>query len=134
MASDKPKRKKKKKDGRPFLESGRLILYTLVATFVFSLIALLGLHWTPVQAMLIHLGFVSLVTFSVFAIDKLRAKHSARRVSEFNLMALGALGGAAGGLLAMAVLRHKTQRTVFTIGLPILMFIHGVGVAVVLLR
>ena len=99
-----------------------------------ALVVLLGLRLTPVQTMYAHVGFVSLITFMVFAIDKLQAKRSGRRASEFNMMTLGALGGAAGALLAMAAFRHKTQHALFTVGLPTLLFVHGVIVAVVMMR
>lgn len=131
MGSDKPKRKK---NTRPLLESGRLILYTLIAALILVLVVLLGLRLTPVQTMFAHLGFVSAITFVVFAVDKLQAKRSGRRASEFNMMALGALGGAAGALLAMAAFRHKTRHALFTVGLPTLLFVHVVVVAVVMMR
>lgn len=131
MASDKSVRAKK---GRPFLESGRLPLYTMVTCVVLWLVVLLGFRLDPLQTLLVHLGFVSLVTFLVFGLDKIKAKASGRRASEMNLIALGALGGALGGLLAMATFRHKTQRNLFKIGLPVMLFVHGVIVAVVLLR
>ena len=126
-AKSKPRR-------RPFLESARVLTYTLVASIVIALIALLPAQFTAPQAMLLHVAFVSLVTLLVFGIDKLRAGRGKRRASEFNLFALATLGGAAGGLLGIALFRHKAQRATFTVGLTVLVFVHGVLLAVVWLR
>lgn len=131
MGSDKSRSSRK---ARPFLESGRLVLYTVIASGVVWLVALLWFRFTLIQSLFTHIGFVSLVTFLLFALDKLKAKTAGRRTSEMNLMALGTIGGALGGLLAMVALRHKTQRVMFSVGLPMLLFTHSVVVAVVVLN
>jgi uncharacterized membrane protein YsdA (DUF1294 family) len=51
--------------------------------------------------------------FVAFGFDKWRATRSGRRVSEFSLALLGALGGWPGGLLGMKVFRHKTAKPSF---------------------
>ena len=51
--------------------------------------------------------------FIAFGFDKWRAAGSKRRVSEFSLALLGALGGWPGGLLGMKVFRHKTAKRSF---------------------
>ena len=76
MGSDKPRSDKKAK---PLLESGRLILYTMIAAGVVWLVFLLWLRITPIQSLCAHLGFVSLVTFLVFALDKIKARAARRR-------------------------------------------------------
>jgi uncharacterized membrane protein YsdA (DUF1294 family) len=53
------------------------------------------------------------VTFVAFGFDKWRASAGKRRVSEFSLALLGALGGWPGGLLGMNVFRHKTAKLTF---------------------
>jgi uncharacterized membrane protein YsdA (DUF1294 family) len=55
----------------------------------------------------------SIVTFLVFGFDKWRAGGGRRRVSEFTLVSLAALGGWPGGLLGMNVFRHKTAKWTF---------------------
>jgi uncharacterized membrane protein YsdA (DUF1294 family) len=52
-------------------------------------------------------------TFIAFGFDKWRASRSKRRVSEFSLVLLGALGGWPGGLLGLNVFRHKTAKLTF---------------------
>lgn len=56
---------------------------------------------------------LSVVTFLVFGFDKWRATGSKRRVSEFSLALLGAIGGWPGGLIGMNVFRHKTAKFTF---------------------
>ena len=58
-------------------------------------------------------GLTSVLTFLLFGYDKFSAGRSGRRVSEFQLVLLSALGGWLGGLLAMLVFRHKTAKRSF---------------------
>lgn len=67
------------------------------------------------------LAAVSLVTFCVFRLDKRRAVRHERRVRESTLLWLCAVGGAAGGLLAMRIFRHKTKKKPFSIGVPLML-------------
>lgn len=67
------------------------------------------------------LAAVSLVTFCVFRWDKRRAVRHERRVRESTLLWLCAVGGAAGGLLAMRIFRHKTKKKPFSIGVPLML-------------
>ena len=135
MASDKQKLKPdKRRKKRPFLESVRLLTYTLVASVIIALLAVLAGQLDGFQALLLHMSFLSAITLTVFGLDKIHAGGERRRVSEFNLLVLSALGGAAGGLLGMAVFRHKTQRSLFSVGLTVLLFIHGVILAVAFMR
>lgn len=70
---------------------------------------------------LVIFGVMSLITFTVFAVDKhIAAKSRGRRVPEAWLIALSVLCGAVGGYLSMLVFRHKTRHAKFTVTLPIL--------------
>ena len=55
----------------------------------------------------------NVAAFIAFGFDKWRASGSNRRVSEFCLVLLGALGGWPGGLLGMNLFRHKTAKLTF---------------------
>jgi len=52
---------------------------------------------------------VNLTTFVFYGYDKFSAKNSLMRVPEWNLHALGILGGTVAGLLAQQFFRHKTH-------------------------
>ena len=61
----------------------------------------------------------SVLAFALFGIDKFMAgREGGRRVSEFQLALIGALGGWFGGLLGMLVFRHKTAKLSFKVSLP----------------
>lgn len=58
---------------------------------------------------LIIIGIVSLITFTAFAIDKIKSKkESNSRIPEMALLSLIGFGGAVGGILGIYTLRHKT--------------------------
>ena len=55
-----------------------------------------------------------------FAIDKFAAIEHRSRIRIVTLLGLSFLGGSFGGLLAMYLLRHKTKKDYFTIGIPLI--------------
>lgn len=63
---------------------------------------------------------MGLVLFCAMGIDKRRARRGGRRIPEARLFLLAALGGAAGGWLGIYAFRHKTRRSAFTLGFPLL--------------
>lgn len=62
---------------------------------------------------LIWFALFNVVAFLAFTFDKWRACRSGRRVPEFSLAMLGALGGWPGGLLGMMLFHHKTSKWSF---------------------
>lgn len=64
---------------------------------------------------------INIITFCVYGIDKWQAKHRYRRISEKTLLGLAFLGGALGAFVGMRAFRHKTQKTKFSIGVPLLL-------------
>ena len=62
--------------------------------------------------------------FLLFGWDKWQAKRAGRRVPEWLLAALGAVGGWPGGLVGIWVFRHKTAKAAFRLkyGLAFLWF------------
>lgn len=128
-----------------------------VTWHAFSLIALLGwslalatLRVTPLDpvalraslardhaVLLAYLAAASAVTFLAFVADKLVAVwngrgHDAPRLPEMALLLLALAGGSPGGLLAMLVARHKIRRPVFAAGLPMMLALQVVAVALLL--
>jgi uncharacterized membrane protein YsdA (DUF1294 family) len=68
--------------------------------------------------LLIYLS-MSGMTFIFFAIDKMNAWNDVRRIPENVLMALSFFFGWPGGLLAMRIMRHKTQKISFQVKIGI---------------
>lgn len=72
---------------------------------------------------LIYIAVINIITFILFGMDKSRAIKHKRRIRESTLLGLSFFGGAAGGLLGMYVFRHKTRKSYFLYGLPLMLLI-----------
>ena len=85
-----------------------------------SVWAFIGSPWGLLAGWLI---LINIVTFVVFGLDKLLAKHPRfrQRVPEKNLLLLAVVGGSVGALLGMLVFRHKTLHRVFRVGVPVIL-------------
>ncbi len=70
------------------------------------------------QEIIILLLALNVVTFFVYSIDKLKAKHAKWRISEATLLILAAIGGSVGAWLGMKVWHHKTLHKKFKYGVP----------------
>ena len=62
---------------------------------------------------------MNVISFTLFGIDKAKAKRHAWRIPESALMMSAFLSGAFGAMLGMHVFRHKTKHALFTIGIPL---------------
>ena len=68
-----------------------------------------------------YLAAVNLLAFSLFGIDKRRARLGRWRVREATLLLAASVGGSVGALLGMRLFRHKTRKRRFTIGVPLIL-------------
>lgn len=62
----------------------------------------------------------NIAVFFLYTYDKLQAKRSGYRISEKNLLISAFLLGAFGAMMAMLLFRHKTKKTIFRIGIPLM--------------
>ena len=69
---------------------------------------------------LLYLAIVSLVSVIVTIFDKLRAKSGGWRVPEKTLLLLSFLGGSVAMLFTMNLIRHKTKKAKFMVGIPLI--------------
>lgn len=89
------------------------------------------LFQNPIYFLWMYLAVITLVTFIVFGVDKLKAKKGKWRISEATLLLLCALGGSVGGLAGMYVFHHKTRHRKFTLGVPLILLAQvAVGVLI----
>lgn len=79
-----------------------------------------------------YFGFMSIVTFIMFCVDKNRAIRHQWRIKERTLIGFSFLGGAIGGIMGMAIVHHKNRKPKFIICVP-LALIFNVLVAVAIL-
>ena len=68
-----------------------------------------------------------IISFILFAVDKKKAINGQWRIQEKVLLGTSFLGGAAGGLLAMHLFHHKTQKPYFSIGVPAMLVLQVIG-------
>jgi uncharacterized membrane protein YsdA (DUF1294 family) len=62
---------------------------------------------------------MNVYTFALFFIDKRRARKNKHRISEKQLLLSSFAVGGIGAMLGMTKFRHKTQKPVFKIAVPI---------------
>ncbi len=72
----------------------------------------------PIWLLIGWLPLISLVSVIVTAADKSAARHGRRRVPERTLLLLAALGGAVAMYITMHLIRHKTRKAKFMVGIP----------------
>ena len=70
---------------------------------------------------LLYFLIINLIGFLAMAIDKWKAKNNAWRIPENTLFSITVLGGGIGTIAGMYVFRHKTKKTKFTIGMPVIL-------------
>ena len=70
---------------------------------------------------IIYLVMINIITFFVMWLDKRKAKYGKWRIPENTLLLLVVLGGGFGGIAGMYIFRHKTQKSKFVIGFPVIL-------------
>jgi len=75
------------------------------------------------KILLVYLAIINFVTFVVFGIDKFAAIKRRSRIRIVTLLGLCFIGGSLGGLGAMYLFHHKTNKEkndFFTVGVPLM--------------
>jgi len=91
----------------PYVIFGLLSLVVTLSFFGFFRFFL------PFGTLVSFLLSINIVTFFLYGYDKFSAKNGWTRVPEWNLHALGILGGTLAGLGAQQFFRHKTKDASF---------------------
>ena len=68
----------------------------------------------------LYLILINAAGFILMLIDKRRAIKNLWRIPERTLLLVALAGGCLGALLGMRLFRHKTKKTVFSIGIPVI--------------
>ena len=63
---------------------------------------------------------VNFVSIVAVAIDKTSARNGGERIKESALLGLSAIGGSLGVYAAMRIIRHKTRKNKFMVGIPVI--------------
>lgn len=75
------------------------------------------------EIILYYFAAINVLTFLLYGLDKLKAKHSWWRIPEKTLLWLAVLGGTLGALLGMKVWHHKTLHKKFKYGIPTILIL-----------
>ena len=81
-----------------------------------------------VKNIIIYLVIINIVGFLAMWIDKRKAQKGKWRIQEKTLFMLTVLGGGIGTIAGMYKFRHKTQKLIFTIGLPAILILEIIAV------
>lgn len=74
----------------------------------------------------LYLSLINAVAIILCVSDKQRAKQKRMRISEKSLFAISIIGGSVGMYIAMYLMRHKTSRLHFVIGIPVIIVVQAV--------
>ena len=74
-----------------------------------------------IKNVVIYLLTINVITFLAMLIDKKKAEKGRWRIKESTLLTLALIGGSIGEVLGMYVFRHKTKKTRFFIGVPVML-------------
>lgn len=80
---------------------------------------------------LLYILIISLISVIVTVSDKRRARRNKWRVRESTLLILSALGGSAAMFITMRLIRHKTQKKKFMLGIPLIFLIQVAAIVLV---
>lgn len=83
---------------------------------------------------LIYLVAINLITFVTMYVDKRKAKWGKWRIKESTLFTLVFLGGGIGGIAGMYLFRHKTKKTRFVIGFPLILITEVICAIILLVK
>lgn len=76
------------------------------------------------KPLLVYLLIINALEFLLMLADKHNAKNKLWRIPENSLLGIAALGGSLGCLMGMYAARHKTKRSKFYRGVPVLLILH----------
>ena len=78
------------------------------------------------ELLILYLIIMNAAGFLLMLTDKYRAKNKLWRIPEATLLLVAAIGGSVGSLLGMYLVRHKTKHPKFSVGVPLLLIVHGI--------
>jgi len=105
----------------------QVVLFLIIKGYIAKSISLAFWDFFTEHKFLIwYLLVINVVTFAVYAIDKVNAAEHRGRIRIITLLGLAFIGGSIGAIAAMYLLRHKTKKDYFTVGVPLIILMHVV--------
>ena len=81
---------------------------------------------------ILYFIIISLIAVIITITDKYKAIHHKWRISEAALLIISALGGGVAMYATMLIIRHKTKKLKFMLGIPLIVIIELIAVLLVL--
>lgn len=85
-----------------------------------------------ITLLLEYLIVVNVIGFALMGIDKYKAKKRAFRIPEATLFIVAVIGGSIGSIIGMYAFRHKTRHWYFVYGMPAILILQILLVALLL--
>ena len=82
-----------------------------------------------VKLLLLYLFLITALGLLLMLADKAKARKNLWRIPERTLMTVAALGGSLGCLMGMYTARHNTRHWKFVVGVPTLLVLQILGLA-----
>lgn len=79
-----------------------------------------------------YFAAINLIGLALMGIDKHKAKKRAFRIPEATLFIVAIIGGSIGSIIGMYAFRHKTKHLSFVYGMPFILILQIILVAVIL--
>lgn len=87
-----------------------------------------------IKNIIIYLLIINIISFITMYIDKKRAKWGKWRIKESTLFTLALIGGSIGGIAGMYTFRHKTKKTRFIVGFPLVLIVQIISIIILLIE
>ena len=71
----------------------------------------------------IYLAVINIIAIIITIYDKIQAVWQKWRIKEISLLMISALGGSVGMYITMLLIRHKTRKLKFMLGIPLIIVI-----------
>ncbi len=81
-------------------------------------------YFKEYKILFIYIVSINILTFIIYAYDKLVSIYNKRRISIVTLLFLSFIGGSVGALLSMYLFRHKTSKDYFVEGVALTLLMH----------
>lgn len=88
----------------------------------------------PIYFFYIYLLLINIAAIAITCLDKRRAQKGKWRIKESTLLIIAALGGSFFMYLTMHIIRHKTQKKKFMLGIPLIFIIQLIGIIVLVYK
>lgn len=76
-----------------------------------------------------YLLVINFLAFIIYAFDKYKAVAGGYRIPERLLLFIALIGGSYGAWLSMKIVHHKTRKTIFVKGIPLIMLCETMALA-----